>query len=117
MYGNSGETLLENQRGSEFEDFVVEALVRMCILEEVLKEVRDEPWTGMHFGLTKTLEKLQERYTVKNTEKEVEKYMLKRHEGRAVPERCRLRHCGPVGGDIFQPLKPSGCPKRCFAFD
>ncbi|GBP41787.1 Retrovirus-related Pol polyprotein from transposon 412 [Eumeta japonica] len=37
--------------------------------------MHDEPWTGSHFGLTKTLAKLRERYFVKNAEKEVEKYI------------------------------------------
>ncbi|GBP71972.1 Retrovirus-related Pol polyprotein from transposon 412 [Eumeta japonica] len=46
-----------------------------CMLDDVLKEMHDEPWTGGHFGLTKTLAKLRERYFVKNAEKEVEKYI------------------------------------------
>ncbi|GBP14736.1 Retrovirus-related Pol polyprotein from transposon 412 [Eumeta japonica] len=37
--------------------------------------MHDEPWTGGHFGLTKTLAMLKESYFVKNTEKEVEKYI------------------------------------------
>ncbi|GBP19680.1 hypothetical protein EVAR_75652_1 [Eumeta japonica] len=46
-----------------------------CMLDDVLKEMHDEPWTGGHFGLTKTLAKLRERYFVKNAEKEVKKYI------------------------------------------
>ncbi|GBP69564.1 hypothetical protein EVAR_61349_1 [Eumeta japonica] len=45
-----------------------------CMLDNVLKEMHDELWTGGHFGLTKTLAKLRERYFVKNAEKKVEKY-------------------------------------------
>ncbi|GBP16269.1 hypothetical protein EVAR_93637_1 [Eumeta japonica] len=46
-----------------------------CMLDDVLKEAHDKPWIAGHYGLTKALAKLRERYFVKNDEKEVEKYI------------------------------------------
>ncbi|GBP21933.1 hypothetical protein EVAR_7146_1 [Eumeta japonica] len=43
------------------------------MLEEVSKEVHEEPWTRGHFGLTKTLGKLGERYFMNNEKDEVDK--------------------------------------------
>ncbi|GBP91513.1 hypothetical protein EVAR_66103_1 [Eumeta japonica] len=83
VYRISTEALVKKQMSGEFYRFAVEALgqrkeimvLPRCILEEVLKEVYDEPWTGGYFGLTKTLGKIRERYFLNNAEKEV-KIML-----------------------------------------
>ncbi|GBP26710.1 hypothetical protein EVAR_23481_1 [Eumeta japonica] len=38
------------------------------MLAEVLKDVHDESWTEGHFGLTKILEKLREKYFMRSAE-------------------------------------------------
>ncbi|GBP82934.1 hypothetical protein EVAR_25568_1 [Eumeta japonica] len=41
---------------------------REAVEDEVFKEAHEQPWTEGHFGLTKALGKLRERYFVKNAE-------------------------------------------------
>ncbi|GBP66149.1 hypothetical protein EVAR_83929_1 [Eumeta japonica] len=60
-----------------------------------MKEVHDEPWTGKHFGLTKTLVKFRERHFVRNVEKEMKKYIksCSRNENATPSQRLRTSRC------------------------
>ncbi|GBP36369.1 hypothetical protein EVAR_87948_1 [Eumeta japonica] len=84
------------------------------MLNDVLKELHDEPWTGKHFGLTKTLAKLSERYFVKNAEKAMEKYIALcrvRLERKKVSNQARLQPIivqgilEKIGIDVVGPIR------------
>lgn len=45
------------------------------LLQEVLHELHDDPWSGGHLGLAKTLAKFRANYFIKDAEKEIDQYV------------------------------------------
>ncbi|KAJ8713809.1 hypothetical protein PYW08_007429 [Mythimna loreyi] len=45
------------------------------LLHELLKELHDDPWSGGHLGLAKTLAKFRAKYFIRDAEREIERYV------------------------------------------